>query len=233
MQLIDLADLADDKDRYDKYLVRLCEEMEFDYASYATANPATGDVLGYATYPDEWKIHYGKQGLHKVDPTLYTSARSIAPVDWSRFRRDASFEAVFKDSMDFGISKRGLTVPIRGPFGDCGLLSVTRDCSDAEWGSLKRKVMGELQMAAVHIHDSVAHSGLLISALGRQHLSTREIEILQWCAMGKQQQDIGDILSISHRTVEVHLRSARTKLGALTTPQAVGRGIAVGIIEPG
>jgi DNA-binding CsgD family transcriptional regulator len=38
-------------------------------------------------------------------------------------------------------------------------------------------------------------------------------------------------LSISARTVEVHLRSAREKLGALTTSQAVGRAIRLGLIH--
>jgi DNA-binding CsgD family transcriptional regulator len=63
-------------------------------------------------------------------------------------------------------------------------------------------------------------------------LSTREKEILQWIAAGKSQQDVADILSISQRTVEVHLRSGREKLYALTTPQAVGRAIAMGLIYP-
>ncbi|PKP61675.1 MAG: LuxR family transcriptional regulator, partial [Alphaproteobacteria bacterium HGW-Alphaproteobacteria-8] len=49
----------------------------------------------------------------------------------------------------------------------------------------------------------------------------------------KSQQDIADILAISHRTVEVHLRSARHKLYALTTAQAVGRAISLGLIYPG
>jgi DNA-binding CsgD family transcriptional regulator len=72
----------------------------------------------------------------------------------------------------------------------------------------------------------------LVSALGYSALSTREKEVLQWTAAGKLQQEIGDILSISHRTVEIHLRSAREKLGALTTVQAVGRAIGMGLIHP-
>ncbi|MEC3860272.1 LuxR family transcriptional regulator [Mesobacterium sp. TK19101] len=233
MQLIDLAERADDENRFDLYLAQLCEEFELDDASYATTNLLTGDVTGYATYRMDWRQHYGELGLHEIDPTLYQSARSVAPVDWSRFRRDDSFAKVFENARDFGITDRGLTVPVRGPYGDCGLLSITRDCGDDEWAKLKAKIMGNLQMAAVHIHDAVASSGLLFSTLGRTSLSSREAEILQWIAMGKTQSEIGDLLTISTRTVEVHLRSARTKLSALTTPQAVGRGILYGIIEPG
>lgn len=233
MQLIDLAERADDENRFDRYLEQLCQELDLDDASYATTNLLTGDVNGYATYRMDWRQHYGELGLHRIDPTLYQSARSVAPVDWSRFRRDDSFSKVFENAHDFGITDRGLTVPVRGPYGDCGLLSVTRDCGDDEWAKLKAKIMGNLQMAAVHIHDAVASTGLLFSTLGQIPLSGREAEILQWIAMGKTQSEIGNLLAISTRTVEVHLRSTRTKLSALTTPQAVGRGILYGIIEPG
>ncbi|MBK0327020.1 LuxR family transcriptional regulator [Rhodobacteraceae bacterium F11138] len=233
MKLIDLSSVQDVDQHADTFLDELCQLLGFDYASYAAANPISGDVRGYANYPEEWKLHYTKRGFHHVDPTLYTSAKSIAPVDWGRFEHDGKFNKVFRDAHDFGISDRGLTVPIRGPYGDCGLLSVTRNCTLSEWDKLKKDVVGDLQISAVHIHDNVMQTGVLTKALSTPALSSREKEILQWVAVGKSQQDIGDILSISHRTVEVHLRSGREKLGALSTPQAVGRAIGLNLIMPG
>lgn len=233
MNLVDLSSVPDVPDKVDVWLNSLCDRLEFDYASYATTNPVTGDVQGYANYPDAWKLHYAKQGFHRFDPTLYQSALSIAPVDWSRFEQDDKFRKVFREAGGFGITDCGITVPIRGPYGECGLLSVTRDCKPEDWQKLSARVMGELQMAAVHLHDNVMKSGVLAQSLHRPGLSSREHEILQWVAVGKSQQDIGDILSISHRTVEVHLRSGREKLGALTTTQAVGRAIGLGLILPG
>ncbi|WP_425045411.1 autoinducer binding domain-containing protein [Primorskyibacter sp. S87] len=232
MKLIDLSAIDNIENHADAYLRELCDRLGFDFASYATSNPITGDVQGYATYPDAWKLHYGQRGFHQFDPTLTKSVKSVAPVDWSRLRCDEKFKTVFRDASDFGITDRGLTVPIRGPYGECGLLSVTRDCKDREWDAFKDYVMGELQVAAVHMHDNVLRSGVLPKTLYRPSLSTREVEILQWVAAGKSQQDIGDILSISHRTVEVHLRSGREKLGALTTVQAVGRAIGLGLVQP-
>lgn len=233
MKLIDLSAVADVDDHALGYLNNLCDSLEFDFASYATTNPVTGDVQGYANYDEDWVLHYTTKGFHRVDPTLYQSARSIAPVDWGRFQQDAKFNTVFNDARDFGLTPRGVTVPIRGPYGECGLFSVTRNCSDDEWGKLKKHVMGDLQMAAVHLHDSVMSSGTLAKAIYQPSLSSREVEVLQWVADGKSQQDIGDILSISHRTVEVHLRSGREKLGALTSAQAVGRAIGLGLVHPG
>lgn len=232
MNLIDLGSLEDD-DQFQGFLESLCSTLGFDYASYATTNLVTGDVQGFATYPDAWKEHYGSHGYHRLDPTIYETMKSIAPVDWQRFKDSEKFTTVFNDASDFGISDRGISVPVRGPYGDLGMLSVTRDCSDREWDLYKREIIGDLQFAAVHMHDNVIQSGLLPKALAQPSLSSREQEILQWVTMGKSQQDIGDILCISHRTVEVHIRSAREKLGALTTAQAVGRAISLGLVHPG
>jgi DNA-binding CsgD family transcriptional regulator len=232
MEIIDLGTVPSSSENYLSYIDQICDTLELDFASYATVNPVTGVVHGYANYPDTWKTHYMTRNLHRVDPTLHKAGLSIAPVDWQRLERDKKFQSVFRAAGDFGISSQGLTVPIRGPYGDHGLLSVTRSCSIEEWEKLKRHIMGNLQTAAVHLHDSVMRTNGLVNALGYSALSSREKEVLQWAAAGKLQHEIGDILTISHRTVEIHLRSAREKLGALTTAQAVGRAIGIGLIYP-
>lgn len=233
MDLIDLSQLPQGEDRFDGYLTALCDRLGFDFAAYAGTNPVGGSLHGHVTYPEAWKQHYVAEGLHMVDPTLHRAARSIAPVDWRRLERDANFDRIFRDAHDFGIGHRGITIPVRGPFGETGMLSLTRDCSAAEWEAHVAPLMGELQTAAVQLHDSVMRSDVLSRALRHPALSSRETEILQWIAAGKSQQDVADILAISHRTVEVHLRSAREKLSALTTAQAVGRAIALGLVYPG
>ena len=232
MDLIDLSTVENSPEHHQMFLDQLCARLGLDFGSYATTSPVSGAVQGYANYPDAWKMHYMRRNLHLVDPTIHRAALSIAPVDWSRFQRDEKFEAVFFAAHDFGIPNKGLTIPVRGPYGDRGLLSVTRQCSDGEWEKLIPKIIGELQMAAVHMHDAVMRSDVISRALRQPKLSAREREVLQWVAAGKTMQDIGDILLISDRTVEVHLRSAREKLGALTTVQAVGRAIGLGLIYP-
>ena len=232
MALIDLTSFQGNE-RYDEFLLSLGDTLGFKHASYATTSLVTGDIHGFTTYPDEWEIHYAEKGMHRFDPTLQAAAQSVAPVDWQRLNQHDTFKRVFSDAYDFGISDRGLSIPIRGPYGDFGLLSVTSDCSAEEWQKFLPTVIGDLQIAAVHLHDNILNSDILPKALARPSLSNREMEIMQWVAAGKSQQDIGDILSISHRTVEVHIRSGREKLGALTTAQAVGRAISLGLIHPG
>ncbi len=232
MDLIDLGTVAHREHNFVGFLDQICERFELDHAAYAGTNPISGTIHGYVNYPEGWKNHYVKNGLYRNDPTLHRAGRSIAPVDWQRLNRDEQFHRVFRDAHDFGISDRGLTIPVRGPYGDTGLLSVTRNCTQPEWDSLIKRTLTELQSVAVHIHDAVMRSDVLSRVLRYPTLSTREREILQWVAAGKSQQDIGDILGISHRTVEVHLRSGREKLYALTTPQAIGRAISLGLIYP-
>ena len=200
--------------------------------AYAGSNPVTGRVFGFNTYDPAWQAHYMQQGFYRIDPTLVQARRSVAPVDWTRLDRDSSFHAVFRDAHDFGITDKGVTVPVRGPLGDIGALSVNSDLPERDWSALKARIISEIQSYAVHIHDKIVRADSPLSDLAHTQLSTRETEILQWIVAGKSQQDIADILSLSARTVEVHLRSARTKLNALTTAQAIGRAISRGLIYP-
>ncbi|MBC7132618.1 MAG: LuxR family transcriptional regulator [Roseovarius sp.] len=220
------------QDAFRQFLDDLRDRFELDHVAYAGINPISGTSHGHMTYGEDWAEHYLKSKFYEIDPTLLKARHSIAPVHWSRLERGAEFQTVFRAAREFGISDRGLTVPIHGPFGDVGSLSINRDCSVREWELLVSGIIGDLQVAAVHMHDMVIRTDPLTRSLNAPSLSTREIEILQWTAAGKSQQDIGDILSISHRTVEVHLRSARQKLNALTTPQAIGRAINLGLIYP-
>ena len=231
--LYDLESLPEVSKDFTHFLYKVRDKFGLDDVAYAGMNPINGAVFGYVTYDDDWKQHYTNQGYHRIDPTLHKARRSIAPVDWSRLERDEHFLAVFNDARDFGIQAQGMTIPVRGPYGDIGGLSITSGLSVRDWNKLKAEVIVNLQSVAVHVHDMVIRSDSLSNLLRTPTLSQRELEVLQWTSAGKSQQDIADILSISNRTVEVHLRSARHKLYALTTAQAVGRAISMGLIYPG
>lgn len=232
MQLIDLGNTVVDEALFTEFLDQICNRLEVDNAAYAGKNPVTGEIHGFVNYCSGWKEHYAQHDFARFDPTLSNASRSIAPVDWGRLPRNDGFHKIFRDAHDFGISSTGLTIPVRGPFGDIGMLSVTRDSKPAAWRKHTRQIVGDLQSFAVHLHDTVMRSGEMSRILHRPALSSREKEVLQWIAAGKTYLDVGEILSISDRTVEVHMRSAREKLGSLTTTQAVARAIGIGLIYP-
>ena len=232
MALIDIGLEQTSSKTLQDFLVKLCERLELDHAAYAGMDQSGSDIRGFVTYPEAWIRHYRDNNLAKGDATLHLASRSIAPVDWSRIPRSDEYDLVLEQARQFGIPRNGVTVPVRGPFGDIGMLSVSLGGSADRWARTYSRVVPELQVAAVHVHDNVVRTFSSPHPGVRPTLSGREVEILQWIAVGKTQRDIGAILAISDRTVEVHLRSARTKLAALTTAQAVARGIKARLIDP-
>lgn len=60
----------------------------------------------------------------------------------------------------------------------------------------------------------------LPSRLDDAALTPREAEVLSWLAKGKTNRDIGDILGMSHRTVNKHLEHVYEKLGVETRTAA-------------
>jgi DNA-binding response OmpR family regulator len=63
-------------------------------------------------------------------------------------------------------------------------------------------------------------------------LNDREVECLTWAARGKTSAEVAQILGLTKRTVDFHIDNARTKLGAATRIEAVGKAAAGGLIAP-
>ncbi len=97
---------------------------------------------------------------------------------------------------------------------------------------------GQMRLSLAGVHLSVRNMGrvgmgetmLLLeqrsanaaapSRLASAALTPRETEVLSWLAKGKTNRDIGDILGMSHRTVNKHLEHIFEKLGVETRAAA-------------
>ena len=62
----------------------------------------------------------------------------------------------------------------------------------------------------------------------RYQLTAREVEVLEWVALGKTNRDIGEILGLSPRTVNKHLEHVYVKLGVETRTAAASVVMALG-----
>ena len=93
-------------------------------------------------------------------------------------------------------------------------------------------------------HDRLALNFAGLEALGRLRelgvahpvqfgLSHRERECLQWVAAGKTDKEIGMILSLSEKTVNVYVERAKTKCGVATRAQAIVMAMRRGAIGSG
>ncbi|WP_305987651.1 LuxR family transcriptional regulator [Roseibium sp. MMSF_3544] len=86
--------------------------------------------------------------------------------------------------------------------------------------------------ALLHICAAIAHHKIgRLENLSQASLTTREQECLLLLAKGYRTAMIADHLSIKAVTVDLHLRNARTKLGARTREQALANAIATGLIH--
>jgi DNA-binding CsgD family transcriptional regulator len=64
----------------------------------------------------------------------------------------------------------------------------------------------------------------------RKPLSPRETDALTFLALGYSRAQIADMLDISEHTLRVYIESARFKLGAMNSTQAVARALTLGLI---
>src|SRR5205814_6639605 len=69
------------------------------------------------------------------------------------------------------------------------------------------------------------------TSAGAGLLTPREQEILKWIHIGKSNIEIGLILSISPLTVKNHVQNILRKLNVQNRTQAVGKGLALRIID--
>jgi DNA-binding CsgD family transcriptional regulator len=87
------------------------------------------------------------------------------------------------------------------------------------------------------VHALTAHYRSRLSELqgGRgeaaKPLTFKETECLRWCKEGKTNWEIGEIMSISEKTVEFHLSNTIKKLSVSNRITAVVKGIQLGLIS--
>lgn len=88
-----------------------------------------------------------------------------------------------------------------------------------------RKYNRQLLLPPVDLH------ALPRMAPDREILTDREIEVLSWIAGGRSDWQVGQILMISHKTVNFHVENAKHKLDARTRTQAIIRARDYGLLD--
>lgn len=185
------------------------------------------------TYPADWIDHYVSQRFHTIDPVIVEGRRRLAPFSWGATPTDMTGEVcpaddrqrhIFNLASDFGI-QRGLAIPIQGAGSDFAMLNVAMPPQEMAPETLHR-----LHIAGLYFHIAMERLGRPEAPSIR--LTEREKEVLTWLSIGKTFAEIGDILSISERTVIYHLEKAKTKLQATTRQYAVVKAVLLGLIRP-
>jgi DNA-binding CsgD family transcriptional regulator len=233
---VTLSEIADSKNRenMDVVIKKLGARYGLKSAAYfgiALHGQFSDEPFLSVTYSSEWVEHYKSQRFVEIDPVIQTGFRRLLPLDWDGFAKtDQRVRTLFGEAAEFGLGRKGLTIPVHGRQGDRGLFSISCDRSDRDWTHDKLVYLRDFQVLATHFHDKV------LSLVGHRpsmaHLSPRELECLKWIAEGKTAWECAVILGLSQHTVRCYLESARHKLNASSNTHAVSIAHRTGLLLP-
>lgn len=178
-----------------------------------------------------------REGLLEHDEFVRAGMIETAPILWD----DASIVAArmvglspeAKLSLDidwaFGITT-GVTLPMRFADG-LGVSAMGCHAAGIPWAEFDR-------LWREHGGTITGIASAFDTALRRDHvgelfpLSAQERECLLWLAAGLQQKQIADRLCLTDKQVGKRFATARTKLNAVTTTQAMATALIFGLIDP-
>ena len=213
-----------------RVIVSLRDDFGVEHLVYHSLN-STGQQYAALTYAPSWVDRYLEQDYGHVDPVVQGCFRRFHPVDWKRLdwsgrqARDFLGEAI-----DAGVGNQGYSVPIRGPNGQFAIFSVSDRSGDEAWARFTAEHTGDLILAAHFINQKALEIERGTDFHASQSLSRREVDVLTRLAMGLNRSQAAESLEISEHTLRAYVESARAKLKAANTTQAVARAIAEGIV---
>lgn len=175
---------------------------------------------GFGCYPEAWTQRYQEQNYVGQDPVLSSIRRYGTVGYWEEHLKRADISKsgaqVMGEAADFGL-KDGYTRPVRALNGSVFLL-----CLYGERLDHSKEAQAIFRMAGNVFVEEGARliSKMKITGTGPD-LTSRQQEILKLRSNGWPYKEIAAEVGISPRTVEVHIRDARERLGAKSTSEAI------------
>ena len=220
------------------YLASFCGTVGFDYFAYFASapwrpgdDPATSPMAG-TSYPCRWRVHYLRLGYEHHDPVLRAGSTTRRAFTWGN--RDyvnclsGKARQMFDEARAFGIGG-GVSVPVYGPGGDRGLLSLSGRTTGAALSAIVREHLPVLHLVAHQAHAAMMER-LLQPAHEAVRLTEQERECLTWTLRGKTAWEIAHIIGRSRATVNFHLQKSQRKLGTSSKHHAATKAMQAGLI---
>lgn len=211
-------------------IVGLRNLLDIEHVVYHSVN-STGQQYAVLTYSSDWVNRYLTEDYARIDPVVQGCFRRFHPVNWKTLDWSGrSTRNFFGEAIDAGVGNQGYSVPIRGPNGQFALFSVSHRAGDDTWARFTAERMADLILIAHFINQKALEieGGRDINAM--KSLSPREVDVLTMLAMGLNRAQAADSLAISEHTFRTYVESARFKLGANNTTQAVARAVSEGLV---
>jgi DNA-binding CsgD family transcriptional regulator len=184
-----------------------------------------------SSYPSQWRARYLRLGYEHHDPLLRAGSTMRRAFTWGGSdyvsRLEGKARQMFEEASAFGIGG-GVSVPVYGPGGDRGLLSLSGR-SGAASSAIVREYLPLLHLVAHQAHAAMMER-LMPPADGEIRLTQQERECLTWTLRGKTAWEIAQIIGRSRATVNFHLQKSLRKLGTSSKYQAATKAMQAGLI---
>ena len=182
------------------------------------------DMLVLTNHDPRYMERYVNERWHFDSPMVRWTSANTGSCSWrwiaehqgeltARQRRAVEHDLRHGITAGYSMSFRGMPARALGGISLAARRGLSQRDVDAHWTRVGR---------VIEIMNRVMH--LKVATLphpGKQRLTRRQREALEWVADGKTMQDIACIMGLKTTTIEKHLRLARETLKVETTTQAV------------
>lgn len=206
----------------------------FGFSSFAVSGlPAPGERLDpyflLNGWPDGWFERYVEQNYVHVDPVIQHTRASDDAFVWSEVlpvKLSRTARRVMNEASDFRMLD-GFSVPIHGTAGMQAIVTY-----GAETVDLSPEARGALHIISIYAHNRL-RAMFMENETKRPavRITAHELEIIRWCAAGKTNWEIAEILGLSSRTIQHELANACRKLKVVNRAQLVAEAFRLGIIR--
>ena len=225
---------ATSRDEFRGAVVHFAKRLGFDTVSaMAVVDKGLGEAefINVDNTPAGFQEVFSGHGSGRRDPVMQHCKRYTVPIIWSQqtyLDRDAI--DIWETQAPFGY-RHGIAMALHLPEGRHFFFGVDRDQALPAQSAELTRMVADLQLFAVHAQDT-AMRVLISPALQpeRPALTPREIEVLRWTMDGKTAWEAAAVLSITERTVILHLQNAMQKLNCNSKHQAVLKALRLGLV---
>jgi LuxR family transcriptional regulator, quorum-sensing system regulator SolR len=186
----------------------------------------------WAEIPDGYYDAYMQGRWDRIDPVVACSLRAVRPFSWTDVVEQTTLSAAQMEFMNHCRELKvhsGIVYPFHGPGHQLDIISISRrihEPANPEISSLLHAVSVQTWSRFLELTNEQTFVNLQSTPL-----TTRELEVLRRHKDGKSRTEIGEILSISVKTVDFHMCNAMAKLGACNPMSAVVIALQRGLIE--
>lgn len=213
------------------HLAHTGRQLGFEFCAYGIQMPipiSRPTISLLNNYPKAWQASYAANAYIDIDPTVKHGRKSCLPLIWNQALHDAAPE-FWEEAHGYGLHA-GWAQASRDANGAVGMLTLARsskaviaadvfaNCARMSWLSQ----YAHAAMLQILMPQKVPESKVI--------LTSREKEVLRWTAEGKTAYEIGQILTVSERTVNFHINNIVVKFDASNKTQAAVKATALGML---